>query len=374
MYQFIHIEVYAKKVSGKAISRRSATGSKGTTGSGSKSLLNVRQVVAEAKREKGACPHVTSPQRPTHVYGVDLDEVERMATQSAEGKTDKSGRKLRADTPILLAGVAGYSIDEAFVSPERFQAWCKDTVDWLKQEYGDNLMNVTMHLDETHPHLHFYAVSETGRAKDLNAGFLAEKNCGSTDSKVRKAAYQKGMRDFQDRYYMGVGSKHGMLRIGPGRQRLSRKEHNAKKAEAELLEAKIREVRDMERQASQNIAQEHAAMLIRAESDASEKAAAVLDEAMKEASTEGKSLIAAAKNLVAKMIADAKADIQRMQQEALQWSRNAFENMRKLKTAEFKVESLTRELADKNAQLEYFVEENRDLQRRLKSTISIGGD
>ena len=97
MYQFIHLEAYAETVSAKAVDRRTKINSKGKRNSGTKSLLNVRQVIAEAKREDDACPHVVFPQPPVKIYGIDLDEVERLAISSKEGQVDTKGRKLRTD-------------------------------------------------------------------------------------------------------------------------------------------------------------------------------------------------------------------------------------------------------------------------------------
>jgi hypothetical protein len=39
-----------------------------------------------------------------------------------------------------------------------YTAWQKDTVSWLRKEYGENLKTVVTHLDGSHPHIHFYAV------------------------------------------------------------------------------------------------------------------------------------------------------------------------------------------------------------------------
>lgn len=68
-----------------------------------------------------------------------------------------------------------------------------------------------MHNDEEHPHIHFYAVSFVGRAKHLHAGYHAESLVDAKDSKLRSLAYKDGLRKFQDRYYMDVSAKNGML-------------------------------------------------------------------------------------------------------------------------------------------------------------------
>lgn len=45
------------------------------------------------------------------------------------------------------------------------------TVDFLREKYGDKLFSVVEHLDESHPHIHFYAVDfENLNAKMLHDG------------------------------------------------------------------------------------------------------------------------------------------------------------------------------------------------------------
>lgn len=79
------------------------------------------------------------------------------------------GRNCGHDAPVLLAGVISY--------PERGEDWqeFKETaLEWLKGEYGDNLVSVVEHQDEKHPHLHFYAVPKPGQAfNDLHQGRAA---------------------------------------------------------------------------------------------------------------------------------------------------------------------------------------------------------
>lgn len=369
MYQFIHVEVYALKVSSKAIARREQMNGQGKKGTGSRSLLNVRQVVAEARRETGACPHVPFPQPPVTLYGCDLDSVEAMAIASTEGQADSRGRKLRADTPILLAGVVSYPREKYEEDPEAFEAWLVGTIQWLRQEYGDHLKNITLHLDEPHPHLHFYAVSPDGRAKHLHAGYQAEQQAGARDAKAKKLAYQFGMRDYQDRYYLDVGSHHGLLRMGPGRQRKSRAEYKAEQAHASMLAAKIHQVGEMERTAVAGIEQVYQEMLAKADAEIALKDKAALDASMREAAAKAQRLLVIAKGEVEKMLTAARNEAQRVRDEVLQWSRNAVDNMRRLSESEKRVGKLERELSSARSELEIFVEENRDLRHALARRV-----
>lgn len=331
MYQFIHMEVYARKVSNKAITRRQIN-TQGRKGSGTRSLLNVRQIIAEAKREPDACPHVPSPQPPIMLYGVSLDDVEAMALASVEGQTDSLGRKLRDDTPILLAGVASYPRDEQYNDPDRFESWLEDTLLWLKNEYGDALKNITMHTDEEHPHIHFFAVSPDGRAKSLHAGYVAEQQLESKDRNDRRMAYCDAMRDFQDRYYVDVASQYGMLRLGPRKQRKSRAEYKAEKANAARLAEIMKTADQMEN----------------------------------DATLQKESILATAKKQVTQMFSAAHEEIARLKAEALEWARNSIENLRKLRETEAKAEDLERKLSSTQDQLNHLAEENRSLKKKIE--------
>lgn len=366
MYQFIHIEVYPESVSAKAVNRRTTKNNKGNLNSGTKSLLNVRQVIAEAKREVGAHPHVLSPKKPIKIFGLDLDEVEQLALTSKLDQTDSKGRKLRNDTPILLAGVTSYPLDEYEQYPDKFEEWLSDTLEWLKKEYGNNLKNVTLHLDENNPHIHFYAVSPNGRAKHLHAGYQAESLANTKDSKEKSLAYKEGMRQFQDCYYLEVGAKHGMLRDGPKRRRTSRAVYQAEKAHANLLKNKINEIDEMDHSAAEGIEQMYSEMIAQVKKESELHAKSMFAESMNEANIKSNLLLEKVKRKIKEMLTSAQSEATRMRQEAIQWSKNAVENMRKLATAEALTESLKFELKETRTQLDYFVAENNDLKSKIK--------
>lgn len=133
------------------------------------------------------------------------------------------GRKLRIDAPVLLAGVISYPREG-----EDWQEFKETALEWLKGEYGDNLVSVVEHQDEKHPHLHFYAVPKPGQAfNDLHQGRAAsaEAKRKGEPKAAQLRAHNKAMRAWQDRVYTGVCRKFGMARLGPKRQRLTRSEY-----------------------------------------------------------------------------------------------------------------------------------------------------
>lgn len=336
MYQFIHVDTYSESVSKKALSRRSKNNVNGKQKSGTKSLLNLRQVIAEAKRENGSFPHVQNPLIPIKIFGINLDEVENLAIKSKIGQVDSKGRKLRTDTPVLLAGVASYPREEFDDDKLKFKSWLDDSAIWLQKVYGSNLKNITLHLDEEHPHIHFYAISPNGRAKDIHHGYMAEsliKN--KTDSNAKRLAYTDAMRKFQDQYYLDVTSKYGMLRLGANKLRKPRSVYQAEKANAKLLEGKIKEIDSIEK------------------------------EVLSSAKLKSDTLLSSTKIQIDIMKSKAREDIKRMQEAALSWARNGLENLRKLTLAEERVIKLNDELENTKAELQYFVEENNELRGKL---------
>ncbi len=218
MYQFIRVESYARSV------RSGATAS---------------DIAKEAERHPDHVSHIIkagfTPQPPTYVYGCTPSEaVERAEHWAAQAK-DKSGRRLRSDAPVLLAGVISY--------PREGEDWFsfkRAAVRWLKQHYGDNLVSIVEHQDEKHPHLHFYVIPEQGQVfDDLHPGRAASaeaKRAGKSKT-YQLRAFADVMRDFQDRVYNELFRDFGMSRLGPRRQRLTRAEWQAQQA-ALLVEVK----------------------------------------------------------------------------------------------------------------------------------------
>ena len=224
MFQFIRAEVYA---------RRASTNEK------SKSQFNASDVIGEALRDEGHCPHVEKPEAPRYLLGSETSTraiLERVKENAAKYR-DKMGRKMRADAPVLLAGVASFPRDVEQKDPELYKKWESLTVEYLQKKYGDNLRAVVMHNDEEHPHLHFYAYSDT----EVNAKMLHDGYKNGSSPK----AYKKGCEDFQNEYFEQVASRCGLARTGPKRRRLSRAEWHAEqemamsisKAESAVLDS-----------------------------------------------------------------------------------------------------------------------------------------
>jgi len=226
-YQFLHIEGYARKGSqqsknGKLLPRKWST----------------QEIANEAEREPNSCPHVANPQPPKLLYGCSPREVVQIAEKWASTSVDASGRKLRSDGLALAAGVVSLSNEQQQDWPRYREA----TVHWLKEQYGERLRSVIEHVDEAHPHLHFYAVPLPGeRFETLHKGRQA-----AYEAKLRgglkgeqNAAYKAAMRVWQDDFSAAIASNFGVARLGPARRRLKRGEWQSEKAQARNLSGQL---------------------------------------------------------------------------------------------------------------------------------------
>jgi hypothetical protein len=220
-YQFIHVESYARHA-----------------GAGKAGGNTVGKILAEAKREQGACPHVADPQKPRLLYGESLDKVAARADAWAAQALDLRGHKLRKDGLCLLAGVVSLPRHEE----ERWDAYRKASISWLTTEYGDRLRAVVEHQDEPHPHLHFYVVPRDGeRFSAVHDGRQAAEVLGYEARKgLRNQAYREAMQKFQIRFFERVSMYHGLERFGPKRLRMTRASWKARQEDAREMLIKSR--------------------------------------------------------------------------------------------------------------------------------------
>lgn len=239
MYQFIHVETYALKASTKQRPVKPPKDGKAPINPPKvKNKYSAGQIIDEVLREPDAVPHVANPEKPNFVLGSEEELrtlIPRIEAAAASYKNPKDGRKLRSDAHVLLAGVASYPREAAEDNPSNYEKWKAKTVDFLREKYGDKLVSVVEHQDESHPHLHFYCVDfENLNAKMLHDGHRAAAQLPQL-SKEAGLAFKGAMREYQNNYYQNVGAQVGLTRIGPGRKRATRQEWNAQKAEAKEL-------------------------------------------------------------------------------------------------------------------------------------------
>lgn len=236
-YQFFHVESYAREESSKqrTQTKKNANGTFSSKEVAKEKRGNVSWVIGEAKREQDSCYHIENPQPPIILLG-DLDQVEIDSIAWAEQATDAQGRKLRKDAHCLLAGVISLPRSEES-NWEKFKAMA---IKWLKEKYGDNLQCVIEHQDESHPHLHFYAVPKAGQKfEDIHEGKKAQNEIKKQNPKATKQeqniAFAEAMRATQDDFSRKVGQPFGLTRLGPGRRRLTRAQWQTEQKQAKAL-------------------------------------------------------------------------------------------------------------------------------------------
>lgn len=235
-FQFIHFEGYSR--------------------SGDKGGRSVDFILGEAERRPDASVHVTSPAPPQRVWGLSLPEVRARHDENADAARDvmSNGRSraIRKTQKTLGTVVASYPVSLAEVrsDPEKTKAlteWEKRTVAWLRETYGDQLVAVVRHVDETYPHLHAYILPNNAMMKvnDIHPGQQAKAAImaggpaeGEDEKALNKrgdAAYKAAMRAWQDSYHQVVSIPCGLTRLGPRNRRLTRAEWQAEKTQARAL-------------------------------------------------------------------------------------------------------------------------------------------
>lgn len=90
------------------------------------------------------------------------------------------------------------------------------------------LKSVVLHLDETYPHLHFYAVADkVSNARNLHCGYKAQddlKADGCNKKHLLDDVYNISMVQYQDRYFNLVSNVLGLSRVSKNpQQRMDRK-------------------------------------------------------------------------------------------------------------------------------------------------------
>lgn len=246
---------------------------------------DISGIIGEASCTPGFCPHVEKVQAPTILKG-DLQKLQDRLVYDAEHykKKSKDGKekKIRHDANILVAGVFSYPDSTAQRGDPAFEKWLELSMKFIAEEYGEQLHTAVLHLDESHPHIHFYVIPKDYEMSNACRGDKASKE---TNSKLEA---KKAMQAYQDAYYEGVSMLCGHTRLGPRRQRLTRPEWKAQQehasyvatAESAVLDAASQKEKQAHGLLKTN--EQHAALLAkekRAAREAVEQANAAMREA-----------------------------------------------------------------------------------------------
>lgn len=224
-YQFFRVEAYGRK--GSACGRPSRKRGVRAEKTGGKWSLS--QILDEAERVDGACPHVENPKAPVILPGFPMKPREflQYAEEQAEGGKDAWGRKLRVDAVIAVAGVASFPLpawEIAFEEEARaaYDLWEETLLKFLKLEYGDMVRCALRHTDEGHWHVHFYVVEDrqpdgSFGVREIHPGRRAKEAARQKGGTIRDMddAYDAAMEKLQDRYWEKVSKLCEQERMGP---------------------------------------------------------------------------------------------------------------------------------------------------------------
>jgi hypothetical protein len=243
--QFAHLQWAGKRRSSKRQTIKAFHGSQRGQN------WSAADILAEAERKKGHCSHVANPQPANLIYGYPLSKLEEIADNWAKHLVvevkSKNGRietrKMRSDAPILASGVISLPQDRMAEWP----AFRDHAIQQLKNKYGERLVSAVEHLDESHPHLHFYLVPNNDENFGaVHAGYAASRAARKLEGNLICSSYKAAMREWQDWVQETIGAPFGLARIGPRRARQSNEEWKAEKAK-QLLAS--REAAVLEREA-----------------------------------------------------------------------------------------------------------------------------
>lgn len=184
-------------------------------------------ILAEADRQEGATSHIEAPEPPKWITGsseaVGL-AVTAYMSKPATVRLKNGGtatRKRRSDHRCLTAGVLSWPDSIELITEStgiskllqfvQLDKWIKKSERWLKEKYGDNLVGICVHNDESHPHLHFFIV---GDAQRLHPGMKAElvNDTRMTDNKARMTAHKAGLKSWLNDYHESVSQHFGLER------------------------------------------------------------------------------------------------------------------------------------------------------------------
>lgn len=252
----------------------------------------VAQILGELARVPEFSLHVEAPRPPQRLDGLSPEELVKRhdkMIEDARVKVRVKGkihhRAVRKDRHTLMTAVASYPLtwDQITGNPEEETAlrrWEVRNVAFFKKLFGEQYQAVYRHTDEPYPHLHIYALPELTPGVDATTLHPGKRAKAQAEAKALKGgapprvavgsgnrALKSAMRRFQDVYFLQVGEPCGLLRTGPKRQRLSRKDYLAQKAAARLRSLSTLEARrnDLDRREGETVA-------------ASERAARVKDQ------------------------------------------------------------------------------------------------
>lgn len=138
-----------------------------------KSIANVRQAGAHQYRHHAETPNADPTKKSRNIKVIGSENL----AKDVQARLDDLTKAPRKNAVLAMDGLVTLS-PELLKTNENLNTWANRTRDWLKERFGENLVNAVIHLDESNPHMHFTVVpldeKPDGR-KVLNARDMFDK-------------------------------------------------------------------------------------------------------------------------------------------------------------------------------------------------------
>lgn len=215
--QFIHISLYGRK--------RRPGGKRHETAIG---ILN------EAARQPTATTHILTPSPPRQMIGMTPLQVGSEVKKLATLARDSRGRKLRSDAHLIMCLVLSFPdlMNSSENEAQRYEHWVRLTLQWLTDQFGQQLSGAVEHIDESYRHIHAFvlpAVALDGQLEwgQIHPGRSAKKSAALAGASKRDQddAYVAAMKSLQDDFHQAVSQHFGHARVSVQRPRRMRSEH-----------------------------------------------------------------------------------------------------------------------------------------------------
>lgn len=137
-----------------------------------KAVINIQRIGFNAlkahaqheRREIGDITHTDATKTPLNAF-IGLDKCPEAAVkkylEQTGAKIDKRNEK--PFTRVLLSASPAYfrpgrADQGGQYDRDRLNPWIRESVKWIKKEFGDDAIHISTHLDESTPHLHVLVV------------------------------------------------------------------------------------------------------------------------------------------------------------------------------------------------------------------------
>jgi hypothetical protein len=166
---------------------------------GKKYYKSLNQAIAHCDRsEKMDANYLIRPEL-QHLNIVNYQNPEGMVEEVLQEHQDFYKRKLPKNWKPYIDGLITFS-DTMFDDLKKYGREKMNEVahDFLKSEFGDNLIGMALHVDETTPHFHFHAINYNTKEHKAYSAFMEKEikeNNGSNPLQDRLADYFKANID-----------------------------------------------------------------------------------------------------------------------------------------------------------------------------------